>query len=412
MSLPPAASVIVVSRHRPGHLALCLKALALQDHPHFEVIVVADPSGLAVAADLPVKRVGFDAANISAARNAGIVAASGEILAFIDDDAVAEPTWLSRLTAPLADPEIAAAGGFVRGRNGISFQWRARLADLWGEHADIAVDPAVISLHRGQPGRAVRTEGTNCAFRREVLAAAGGFDPAYRFYLDDTDVNLRLAATGAVIALVPGAVVQHGFAASARRAPDRAPLNLFDIGASSAVFWRRHAEGFDPGPARERLHARERARALRHMVAGGIEPGEVAGLLATLEAGLSEGATRPLAALPPLPGPAEGFLPYPGTGPRLGLFLAGRRWQARRLRAAAAQAVAQGRVATLLLVSPDTRPHRMQFRPEGFWEQTGGLFGRSDRFDPAFRIWSFAARRDREVARIASDRPVAQHRAK
>ncbi|MCB2152739.1 MAG: glycosyltransferase, partial [Rhodobacteraceae bacterium] len=59
------------------------------------------------------------------ARNLGLAAAAGEIVAFIDDDAVPEPRWLARLTAPFADPGIAAAGGFVVGRNGISFQWRA-----------------------------------------------------------------------------------------------------------------------------------------------------------------------------------------------------------------------------------------------------------------------------------------------
>ncbi|MCB2123539.1 MAG: glycosyltransferase, partial [Rhodobacteraceae bacterium] len=66
------------------------------------------------------------------ARNLGLAAAAGEIVAFIDDDAVPEPRWLARLTAPFADPGIAAAGGFVVGRNGISFQWRASCADSHG----------------------------------------------------------------------------------------------------------------------------------------------------------------------------------------------------------------------------------------------------------------------------------------
>ena len=99
-SVVGSVSVVVVSRHRPAALSLCLTALTLQDHPGFEIVLVADPGSVGVRPDLPIKRVRFDAANISAARNAGVMAAAGEVVAFIDDDAVAEPTWLSRLTAP------------------------------------------------------------------------------------------------------------------------------------------------------------------------------------------------------------------------------------------------------------------------------------------------------------------------
>ena len=74
------------------------------------------------------------------------------------------------------------------------------------------------------------------AVRRDVLAALGGFDPAYHFYLDETDLNMRLAQAGHATALCPRALVHHGFAASTRRRKDRVPADLFDIGASWAVF--------------------------------------------------------------------------------------------------------------------------------------------------------------------------------
>ena len=130
----PAASVIVVSRHRAAALGRCLMALAQQDHPQIEVIVVADPEGLAAAkaTGLALKRVLFDEANISAARNLGLAAAAAPVVAFIDDDAVAEPTWISRLCAAFADPQVVAATGFVRGRNGISYQWKACEVDAFG----------------------------------------------------------------------------------------------------------------------------------------------------------------------------------------------------------------------------------------------------------------------------------------
>ncbi len=403
MSAPPPVSVIIVSRHRPAELALCLKALQLQDHMNFEVIVVADPAGLAVAEGLPVKRVAFDEANISAARNAGLAVAAGDLVAFIDDDAVAEPTWLGRLTQPFAVRQVAAAGGFVRGRDGLSLQWRARRVDIWGTHSDLVCDPEAPSLHSPAAGLAVRTEGTNAAFRRAVLAAIGGFDPAYRFYHDDADVSLRLAAEGHTTAVAPRAEVIHGFAASARRDAGRVPLDLREIGASSAVLWRRHATGRDPADAEARLVAEQRARALRHMVSGGIEPRDVARLMASLAEGLAEGARRALSDLTPIPAATEPFLAFP-AGPRPGRLLAGRIWQAARLRRQAA-GLALSEVVTLLLLWPGIRPHRMRFRPEGYWEQKGGLFGRAGRSSPR-RFWTFGARVRQETDARHKTRPA------
>ena len=118
-------SVVIVSRRRPALLRRCLLGLTQQDLPGFEVVVVADPAGIAAVQGFAVKTVGFDEPNISAARNLGIAQAGGEVVAFIDDDAVPEPTWLSRLTVPFSDPAVIAATGFVRGRNGVSFQWKA-----------------------------------------------------------------------------------------------------------------------------------------------------------------------------------------------------------------------------------------------------------------------------------------------
>jgi GT2 family glycosyltransferase len=85
--------------------------------------------------------------------------------------------------------------------------------------------------------------GTNCAFRRAALDEIGGFDPALRFYLDETDVNMRLARAGHHAALVAEAQLHHGFLPSRYRASTRAPRDLYEIGASLAVFLRKHHPG-------------------------------------------------------------------------------------------------------------------------------------------------------------------------
>src|SRR6056297_2389366 len=132
-------SVIIVSRGRPALLNRCLTGVCQLWYPDFEIVVVSDPEGLDAVASRAglIKTVAFDDANIASARNAGIRAAAGKIVAFIDDDAVPEPTWLTHLVAPFADPEIAQVGGYVRGRNGISFQWRARAVNRIGATRDI-----------------------------------------------------------------------------------------------------------------------------------------------------------------------------------------------------------------------------------------------------------------------------------
>ena len=228
-------SIVIASRGRPQSLQRCLTAISQLDHPGFEVVVVADPRGLAVAGDFPVKTVAFAGRNISTARNLGIAAAAGDVVAFIDDDAVPEPQWLRNLTAPFLDPNVAAAGGFVLGANGISFQWKSGLVDRCLATAPLDVPADKTSLHRASPGQAIEIKGVNCAYRRSVLAALGGFDPELRYYLDETELNLRLAAIGAVTAAVPSARVHHGKAASATRSADRTPRSLWDIGASAAV---------------------------------------------------------------------------------------------------------------------------------------------------------------------------------
>jgi len=406
----PSASVIVVSRHRAQALTLCLTGLAQQDHPNFEVIVVADPAGISAvqAQGLAVKLVAFDEANISAARNAGIAQAAGEVVAFIDDDAVAEPTWLSRLCAGFAEARVVAATGFVRGRNGISLQWQACEVDAQGQDHAIVVPQAGVTLRAGTHRRAVKTTGTNCAFRRAALCAAGGFDPAFRFYLDEADVNLRMAGLTAV---VPLAQVHHGYLASDRRRPDRVPTDLTEIAASTAVFLRRHMPtALDAGLVALRI--RETARLAAHVVARRIPQSEADRVLATLATGWADGLMRPLAPPPRLAHPgAVAFQPLPGTGPRPGHLISGRRWQRRSLLSAAKVAVAGGGIATVICLSATPFAHRVRFHADGFWLHEGGVFGRADRNGPRFRLSRFTTRLSEEAGRWSAFRPLFAHSA-
>ena len=410
MTATIAATVILVSRHRPAALRRCITAIRQSDHRRLELVVVADPAAIqGLRADglcEDAKLVVCDIANIAVARNLGLAAAAGQVVAFIDDDAVPEPTWLSRLIAPFVNSDVQASGGFVRGRNGLSYQWRGHRVDTTGQDHLLAVDPDQPSLHPATPGVAVKTQGTNCAFRRDTVLGMGGFDPGFRFYLDEADLNMRLAVRGALTAIVPLAEVHHGFAESRLRRPDRVPRSLHEVGASAAVFLRRHAAPIACDPALDTLRRQQRARLLAHMVAGRIEPRDVGRLMATLAAGITEGLSRQLAPLAPMAATAGAFLPLCGPGPRPNLLLAGRFWQSRRLRKSAIRAINGQNLVTVLQFSPTALFHKVRFMPEGYWLQTGGLFGKSDRSGRYFTLMSFNRRVAKEESRIRRTRPA------
>ncbi len=399
-------SVIVVSRHRAAALTRCLTGLMQQDHVATEVIVVADPAGVGFAASLGanLKTAVYDHPNISAARNLGLSLAAGTVVAFIDDDAVPEPTWASRLIAPFIDPGVVAATGFVRGRNGISYQWRAAEVDAMGMDHALDVPMEGVTLRAGTHDRAVKTQGTNCAFRATRLRAIGGFDPAFRFFLDEADVNLRLAPLG-LTAIVPDAQVHHGYHASDRRRSDRVPLDLTEIAASTAVFLRRHTP-HGLAAAKARLWHDQRRRVLRHLIDGRIEPRDVGRLMRSLTQGWDTGLERAMTARSPLPDTTVPFQKLAGSGPRTGTFLVGRSWQRTALLTAARARVQAGQIVTVLCLSPGWRRHWHSFDSAGFWVQTGGLWGRAARDGPHPGPRRLVAVAQAEIRRLGAFRPL------
>lgn len=408
MSTSAPISVVVASHGRPDHLLRCLTALRYQCHPRFEVVVVADRSGLDALSGHPaahrVKRLHLDEAHLSRARNLGIGAAAGEVLAFIDDDAVPEPTWLEHLCQGLADTGAAAVVGSVRGRNGVSFQSRMPSIDRWGFTQEI---PESQAASRALPdGWVPKLVGTNMAVRREVLLALGGFDEAFRFYLEDADLSLRLAGAGHAVSFAPDAQVHHSYAASARRGAERQPLTLFDIGRSVALFLRKHAEDAGAATALAAVRADQRRRLLRHMVIGTCAPGDIGRLLKDFDDGVAlAGATQPNQ-FPALAIP-ETFAPFSQKLPVEAHLLAGRPWQARDLRARAAALAKDGHIATLMLFSPTTLYHHRAFATDGYWMQTGGTLGRAVRSENIIQMQSLRGRVLREWQAIESVRKPA-----
>lgn len=121
----PDVSVVVPTCNRSAALVECLKALAAQTYPRYEVLVIDDASTDDTAARLAA--LAADHADVAVrilqnpeqrganpSRNRGIRAARAPLVAFLDDDCVPQPDWLARLVAPFADRRVAAVSGLVR----------------------------------------------------------------------------------------------------------------------------------------------------------------------------------------------------------------------------------------------------------------------------------------------------------
>ncbi|HEU0131435.1 MAG TPA: glycosyltransferase [Mycobacteriales bacterium] len=223
---PPPVAVVVPTWNGRDLLRDCLRALAAQDVPAAEVVVVdngsTDGTRELLAAEFPdVRLVAFDRnSGFAPAVNAGIRATSTPWVALLNNDALPDPDWLGTLAR-----EAAAAGertAFLT----------SKIVSLDGTLLDSAGDYLDNSLAAGQRGHREPDDGrydapeevfSGCGgatlYRRSALDALGGFDERFFAYYEDVDLSFRARLAGLTGLYVPTARVRHHVSATSARQP-------------------------------------------------------------------------------------------------------------------------------------------------------------------------------------------------
>jgi GT2 family glycosyltransferase len=205
----PSISVVVCSYNGSATIRDTLENLARLDYPNYEVIVIDDGSKdqtSTIAAQYNIRLISTANQGLGQARNEGLEAARGEILVYIDDDAYPPPYWLRYIGCAFMQTDHACVGGpnLCPPEDGLIGQC---VADSPGGPLCVLVTDDL----------AEHVPGCNMAFRRERLAAIGGFDRRFREAGDDVDVCWRLEEKGWTIGYVAAAMVWHHRRATLRQ---------------------------------------------------------------------------------------------------------------------------------------------------------------------------------------------------
>jgi len=224
-------SVVIATYNRAAFLNECLAHLRAQRfEPGDEIVVVDNGSTDTTAAvitrhqqqfPVPVRHLVEASPGKSRALTTALEVASGEVLAFTDDDVDVDGEWLAAIRSAMADPSLALAGGPVEPRWERPAPRWLRLAGDGGGYGPLAAPLALLDYGRGPSPLGPRTVlGANLAVRRDVIARVGGF-AAHLGKLrgtllsgEDHELCRRVDAAGFRTGYVPSARVRHWVPAS------------------------------------------------------------------------------------------------------------------------------------------------------------------------------------------------------
>ena len=265
----PRVSVVINTYNRARRILATLEGLDRQTYRNFEVLVVNGPSTddtLEVLRQYGGRiRIGdCPAAGLGPSRNIGIDMAAGEIVAFVDDDAVPRDAWLDRLAEAYAEPMVAGVGGYVFDGVQNRMQWKICICSRLGDPDTEAAAPLERYVGAGADPF-LYLPGCNMSFRRSVLVEIGGFDERYSYGYEDPDVCCRIIDAGYRLLVRDDAIVDHYPAANHARDEARQPRDVYNWLRSHMVFALQHGRD---RYGEERIAANLEREATHHREAG------------------------------------------------------------------------------------------------------------------------------------------------
>jgi peptidoglycan-N-acetylglucosamine deacetylase len=243
----PFVSVVIPAHNEEDYLPSCLERIRNQDYAgRYEIIVVDNASTddtAAIALESGARVVYESRRSPACARQKGVDAAAGEIIAFIDADTQAPVNWLSTIVSRfLRDVEMIVVSGPYAYRDAGDV---VRIASYIANFVNIIIDQLFRSAFR--KGSAVW--GCNFAVRRSALLQVGGFDTSIKFYGEEYELSLRLRRAG------KGGIIPQLFVlTSARRLKRIGVVNQYwnwTVDYFSVLFWYRPiTEGLEDWPTK------------------------------------------------------------------------------------------------------------------------------------------------------------------
>ncbi|MCW3068936.1 MAG: glycosyl transferase family 2 [Solirubrobacterales bacterium] len=216
---PPLASVIVVCWNAGKVLGRCLDQLFAQDHPNYEIVVVDDGSDDDTVEVAEAAQARGEVTIVRSprnrgcphARNLGLAHAKGEIVAFIDADGFAAPSWLRHVVSAFdADATVGGVASTVFfDANPLVINGAGGIVNRQGWAADLSMNESYAQSEIVSD--ALYPMGCGMALRRGAIERVGPFDDRMLNYYDDVDYGVRLWRAGYRVIVAPDAWIDHGF---------------------------------------------------------------------------------------------------------------------------------------------------------------------------------------------------------
>lgn len=229
-------SVVIPARNSANSIGDTIEAVLAGNRQPDELIVIdgeSDDETASIASRLGAHIVTNPKRHVAAARQLGVECSTSPIIAFTDSDCIPDPDWLRLIALHFdADPELVGVGGQVILPQPIT-RVQAYSATVFQAIMNFPTEPVLVTS-KGMRGS---FPGANCAFRKEVVLAAGGFLDFFSNHAEEVDLLWRLVARQSRLLFDPAIVVIHlGY-------PDtynRMMRTNFNYGIASTKLAKRH----------------------------------------------------------------------------------------------------------------------------------------------------------------------------